>query len=166
MVDFLDAAPYVGLDNIEMRDRVAQDFGGVWTRDMRDGQRDARRRERRADERDHGRAEGMLRAGWSGSQDGLAQRLKAILVQGQTHDFETAQPYKGYNRAIAQQLLDTSVVKHALRGMGTPFLYKPSRSAGRDGHEEQPGNDLDRSAGRRAHRPLSTRYGRVLPLSR
>jgi aldehyde:ferredoxin oxidoreductase len=57
-------------------------------------------------------------------------KLKAIVVQGQTRDFETAQPYKGYNRTIAQKLLDTSVVKHALKTMGTPFLYKPSRMIG------------------------------------
>src|SRR5439155_15437821 len=57
-------------------------------------------------------------------------KLKAIVVQGQTRDFETAQPYKGYNRTIAQKLLDTSVVKHALKTRGTPFLYKPSRLLG------------------------------------
>ena len=66
-------------------------------------------------------------------------RLKAVVTQGQTHDFETAQPYKGYNRHIAQQLLDTSVVKHALKARGTPFLYKPSRLLGAMGtknHQE------------------------------
>ena len=57
-------------------------------------------------------------------------KVKAIVVQGQTRDFETAQPYKGYNREIAQKLLGTSVVKHALKTMGTPFLYKPSRLLG------------------------------------
>jgi aldehyde:ferredoxin oxidoreductase len=57
-------------------------------------------------------------------------KVKAIVVQGQTRDFETAQPYKGYNRTIAQKLLDTSVVKHALKTTGTPFLYKPSRLLG------------------------------------
>jgi aldehyde:ferredoxin oxidoreductase len=57
-------------------------------------------------------------------------KLKAIVVQGHTRDFETAQPYKGYNRTIAQKLLDTSVVKHALKTVGTPFLYKPSRLLG------------------------------------
>src|SRR3990172_1521956 len=67
--------------------------------------------------------------GGPGSKMG-SLRLKAILVQGQTHDFETAQPYKGYNREIAQQLLATSVVKHALKTRGTPFLYKPSRVLG------------------------------------
>src|SRR5688500_8838621 len=57
-------------------------------------------------------------------------KLKRIDVQGHTRDFETAQPYKGYNRTIAQKLLDTSVVKHALKTMGTPFLYRPSRMLG------------------------------------
>src|SRR5947207_8005722 len=33
-VAFLDAAPYVGLDNIELRERIPQDFGGAWTRDL------------------------------------------------------------------------------------------------------------------------------------
>jgi aldehyde:ferredoxin oxidoreductase len=129
MVEFLDAGRYVGLDNLELRDRVAQDFGGVWTRDS------AMVNITRAAE--NGVLTSAIMAGpkacyargGPGAKMG-SLRLKAILVQGQTHDFETAQPYKGYNRAIAQQLLDTSVVKHALRGMGTPFLYKPSRLLG------------------------------------
>ncbi len=129
LVEFQDGTPYVGLDNLDMRDRVAQESGGVWTRDL------AMVNVTRAGE------QGVLTSaimagpkacyarGGPGAKMG-SLRLKAILVQGQTHDFETAQPYKGYNRAIAQQLLDTSVVKHALRGIGTPFLYKPSRLLG------------------------------------
>jgi aldehyde:ferredoxin oxidoreductase len=33
-IEWRDAAPYVGLDNIDMRERIAADLGGVWTRDM------------------------------------------------------------------------------------------------------------------------------------
>jgi len=33
-IEWRDAAPYVGLDNIDMRERVAADLGGVWTRNM------------------------------------------------------------------------------------------------------------------------------------
>src|SRR5829696_7750814 len=33
-VAFLDAAPYVGLDNIDMRERVPNDFGGTRARDL------------------------------------------------------------------------------------------------------------------------------------
>src|SRR5687768_14533155 len=32
--EFRDAAPYVGLDNIDMRDAVKRDLGGVWARNM------------------------------------------------------------------------------------------------------------------------------------
>jgi aldehyde:ferredoxin oxidoreductase len=56
--------------------------------------------------------------------------LKAIVTIAPTREFPTAQPYKPYNRVIAQKLLGTSVVKNALSKTGTPFLYKPSRLLG------------------------------------
>src|SRR5262245_24476962 len=31
---FVDASPYVGLDNIDLRERIPHDFGGTWTRDL------------------------------------------------------------------------------------------------------------------------------------
>ena len=77
-----------------------------------------------------GGPESLLRARRPGREDGLAQAQGASSSRAQTRDFETAQPYKGYNRTIAQKLLDTSVVKHALKTTGTPFLYKPSRMLG------------------------------------
>ena len=40
------------------------------------------------------------------------------------------QEIKPYNRHIARKLLDTGVVKNALKIRGTPFLYKPSRMLG------------------------------------
>jgi aldehyde:ferredoxin oxidoreductase len=128
-IDFLDASPYLGMDNIDLRERIPQDFGGTWTRDL------AMVNVTRAGE--HQVLTSAIMAGpkacyargGPGAKMG-SLKVKAILVQGQTRDFETAQPYKGYNRTIAQQLLDTSVVKHALKTMGTPFLYKPSRLLG------------------------------------
>jgi aldehyde:ferredoxin oxidoreductase len=59
-----------------------------------------------------------------------ALKLKAIVTLGATKEFATAMAYKPYNRHIAQKLLATSVVKHALSVTGTPFLYKPSRLLG------------------------------------
>jgi aldehyde:ferredoxin oxidoreductase len=128
-LQFLDATPYVGLDNIDMRERVPADFGGTWTRDL------AMVNITRAGENlvltsaIMGGPKACYARGGPGAKMG-SLKLKAIVVQGQTRDFETAQPYKGYNRTIAQKLLDTSVVKHALKTMGTPFLYKPSRMLG------------------------------------
>lgn len=128
-IAFLDAAPYVGLDNIDLRERVEADFGGTWTRDL------AMASITRAGENlvltsaIMAGPKACYARGGPGAKMG-SLRLKAILVQGRTHDFETAQPYKGYNREIAQKLLATSVVKHALKTTGTPFLYKPSRLLG------------------------------------
>ena len=128
-IAFLDAAPYVGLDNIDIRERIPNDFGGTWARDL------AMVNITRAGENlvltsaIMGGPKACYARGGPGAKMG-SLKLKAVVVQGQTRDFETAQPYKGYNRTIAQKLLDTSVVKHALKTMGTPFLYKPSRMLG------------------------------------
>lgn len=128
-IAFLDAAPYVGLDNIDLRERIPNDFGGTWARDL------AMVNIARAGENlvltsaIMGGPKACYARGGPGAKMG-SLKLKAIVVQGQTRDFETAQPYKGYNRTIAQKLLDTSVVKHALKTMGTPFLYRPSRMLG------------------------------------
>lgn len=128
-IAFLDATSYAGLDNIDMRERVPSDFGGTWARDL------AMVNITRAGENlvltsaIMGGPKACYARGGPGAKMG-SLKLKAIVVQGHTRDFETAQPYKGYNRTIAQKLLDTSVVKHALKTMGTPFLYKPSRMLG------------------------------------
>ena len=122
-------AAYVGLDNIDLRERIPHDFGGTWARDL------AMVNVTRAGENQvltsaiMAGPKACYARGGPGAKMG-SLKVKAILVQGQTRDFETAQPYKGYNRTIAQKLLETSVVKHALKTTGTPFLYKPSRMLG------------------------------------
>jgi aldehyde:ferredoxin oxidoreductase len=128
-VEWRDGSPYVGLDNIDLRARVAEDFGGVWTRNM------SMVSVTRAGENGvltagiMGGVKAIYARGGTGAKMG-SLRLKAIVTLGQTHEFPTPQPYKPYNRTIAQKLLGTSVVKHALSTMGTPFLYRPSRLLG------------------------------------
>ncbi len=128
-VEWRDAAPYVGLDNIDMRARIAEDFGGVWARNM------SMVNVTRAGEHGvltsgiMGGPKAIYARGGTGAKMG-ALRLKAIVTLGHTHEFPTPKPYKPYNRQIAQKLLGTSVVKHALSTMGTPFLYRPSRLLG------------------------------------
>jgi aldehyde:ferredoxin oxidoreductase len=124
-----DAAPYVGMDNIDLREAVAQATGGTWTRDL------AMVNITRAGEN------GVLTSGIMAGPKAVYARggpgakmgslgLKAIVTIAPTREFPTAQPYKPYNRVIAQKLLGTSVVKNALSKTGTPFLYKPSRLLG------------------------------------
>jgi aldehyde:ferredoxin oxidoreductase len=128
-VTFEDATRYAGMDNIDMRDAVQRDTGGTWARNL------AMVNITRAGEN------GVLTAGIMGGPKAIYARggpgakmgslgLKGIVTIAQTREFTTAQPYKPYNRVIAQKLLATSVVKNALSTTGTPFLYKPSRVLG------------------------------------
>ena len=129
VVTFEDGTPYAGMDNIDMRDAVARDVGGKWARNM------AMVNVTRAGENlvlTSGIMAGpkaIYARGGPGAKMG-ALRLKGIVTVAPTKEFATAQPYKPYNRTIAQKLLATSVVKNALSKTGTPFLYKPSRLLG------------------------------------
>src|SRR5881398_3592156 len=126
---FVDAAPFVGLDNIDLRAKIATDFNGV-------------------EGKDYGLAaittagenlvlcsgimagpKAIYARGGPGAKMG-ALNLKAVLIQGRAADLTTARPHKLRNRDVALKLLNTSVVKNALKKRGTPFLYKPSRMLG------------------------------------
>lgn len=126
---FADAAPYAGLNNIDLRERIPSDFGGTWTRDLAMVNITSAGEHLVLTSAIMAGPKACYARGGPGAKMG-SLGLKAVVVQGQTRDFDTAQPYKGYNRTIAQKLLDTSVVKHALKTTGTPFLYKPSRMLG------------------------------------
>ncbi len=131
-VELRDAGPYVGMDNIELRERVAADLGGRWGRDL------AMANIARSGEN------GVLMAGimagpkalWARGGPGAKMgslRLKAIVLQGfdaKRARGHAADQVKPANRQIAHQLLGTGAVKHALSLRGTPFLYKPSRLLG------------------------------------
>ncbi|HSY51912.1 MAG TPA: aldehyde ferredoxin oxidoreductase C-terminal domain-containing protein [Thermoanaerobaculia bacterium] len=128
-VTFVDAAPWVGLDNIDLRARIAEDFHGV-------------------EGKDYGLAaittagenlvlcsgimagpKAIYARGGPGAKMG-ALNLKAVLIQGRAADLTPFRPHKLRNREVAVKLLSTSVVKNALKKRGTPFLYKPSRMLG------------------------------------
>ena len=128
-IEFVDGEPYFGLDNIDLRARIPQDLGGTWDRDLAMVNVTVAGENQVLCSAIMAGPKACYARGGPGAKMG-SLKVKAIVVQGQTRDFETAQPYKGYNRTIAQKLLETSVVKHALKTTGTPFLYKPSRLLG------------------------------------
>lgn len=126
---FLDALPWTGLDNLDLRAKIANDFNGV-------------------EGKDYGLAaittagenlvlcsgimagpKAIYARGGPGAKMG-ALNLKAILIQGRSADLTPFRPHKMRNRDVAVKLLSTSVVKNALKKRGTPFLYKPSRMLG------------------------------------
>ncbi len=129
VVTLEDASPYAGMDNIDMREAIARDVGGTWTKNL------AMVNITRAGENlvlTSGIMAGpkaVYARGGPGAKMG-SLGLKGIVTVAQTREFPTARPYKPYNRHIAQKLLATSVVKNALSKAGTPFLYKPSRLLG------------------------------------
>jgi len=127
--NFVDAAPWVGLDNIDLRERIAAHFNGV-------------------EGKDYGLAaitsagenlvlcsgimagpKAIYARGGPGAKMG-SLNLKGVLIAGRTADLTPAHPHKLRNREVAIKLLGTSVVKNALKKRGTPFLYKPSRMLG------------------------------------
>ena len=128
-IEFRDATPYVGMDNLDMRDAVQRDLGGVWKRNL------SMVNITRAGENlvltsgIMGGPKAIYARGGPGAKMGALQ-LKGIVTLSPTRELPAAQPYKPYNRHIAQKLLGTSVVKNALSVTGTPFLYKPSRVLG------------------------------------
>ena len=128
-IEFLDGRPYLGLDNDDLRTRIAVDMQGTWARDLAMASITTAGENLVLTSAIMTGPKACFARGGPGAKMG-SLRLKAVVLQGQTHDFDTAQPYKGYNKTIATKLLGTSVVKNALRTMGTPFLYRPSRILG------------------------------------
>jgi hypothetical protein len=72
-VEFVDAAPYVGMDNLDIAAAIERDFNCVEREDMAHGAHHQRRREPGAVRRHHGRHQGDLGTRRRRRQDGLAQ---------------------------------------------------------------------------------------------
>ncbi len=128
-VNFVDAKPWVGLDNIDLRAAIARDFRGEEGKDFG-----------LAAIATAGENLALCSAIMAGPKSCFARGgpgakmgsfgLKAILMQGRSADLTPYRPHKERNREVAQKLLNASVVKNALKKRGTPFLYKPSRMLG------------------------------------
>ncbi len=125
-INFVDATPYRGMDNIEFTAKIEHDFDCHERKDM------AMARISSAGE-NQVLCSGIMageKAIWARGGGGAKMgslHLKAILIQGKLPDFELSAAYKQKNREIGKKILGASVVQNALKKVGTPFLYKPSR---------------------------------------
>jgi aldehyde:ferredoxin oxidoreductase len=126
---FIDAKPWMGLDNIALRERIAADCNGVEGKDYGLAAITTAGENLVLSSGIMAGPKAIYARGGPGAKMG-SLHLKAILIQGRTADLATAHPHKVRNREVAQKLLATSVVKNALKKRGTPFLYKPSRMLG------------------------------------
>jgi aldehyde:ferredoxin oxidoreductase len=128
-VRFRDAAPYLGMDNTDLTRAVERDFSCTERKDM------AMARITRAGENL------VLCAGVMGGPKAIyarcgtgakmgSLRLKAVVILGRGAQPALSPAATENNRELARKILATSVVRYALKKVGTPFLYKPSRILG------------------------------------
>ena len=126
---FLDATPYLGLNNIELTQIIERDFHCHERKDM------AMARISSAGE-NQVLCSGIMageKAIWARGGGGAKMgslHLKAILIQGKLPEIQLSDAFKQANRELGKKILAASVVQNALKKVGTPFLYKPSRVLG------------------------------------
>lgn len=137
-VTYPDAAPYLGMDNLEFTGAVERDFSCTERKDM------ALARITRAGENRvlcagiMGGPKAIYARGGTGAKMG-SLKVKGILIRGRRGNPDLSDAFKENNRDLARKILSTGVVRHALKKVGTPFLYKPSRLLGAMGtknHQE------------------------------
>jgi len=142
-ISFLDATSYLGMDNIAFTKSIERDFACTERKDM------AMARISSAGE-NQVLCSGIMageKAIWARGGGGAkmgALHLKAILIQGPVPDVELSSTFKQNNRQLGKKILAASVVQNALKKVGTPFLYKPSRVLGAMGtknHQETTWHD-------------------------
>ncbi|MBI5904774.1 MAG: MoaD/ThiS family protein [Deltaproteobacteria bacterium] len=128
-VAFDDAAPYLGMDNADVTRAVERDYSCKERKDM------AMARITRAGENlalcagIMGGPKAIYARGGPGAKMG-SMKVKGIVILGRPAPGARSAEFVERNRELARKILSTSVVKHALKTVGTPFLYKPSRILG------------------------------------
>ena len=125
-VEFIDAAPYVGLDNLDMAAAVQRDFNCVEREDMALARITSSGENLVLCSGIMGGIKSIWARGGGGAKMG-SLRLKGIMIHGAPQDLQPVQPMARYNKVIGKKIIGTSVIKNALKMVGTPFLYKPSR---------------------------------------
>jgi len=128
-IEFLDAAPYVGMDNIDFTAAIEADFDCEERRTMALARLTVAGENGVLSSGIMGGPKAIWARGGAGAKMG-ALRLKGILIQGEPPAVDYNPEYKKYNKKIGKKILTTSVIRNALKKVGTPFLYKPSRVLG------------------------------------
>lgn len=128
-VEFYDGTRYAGMDNIDLTEAVEKDFDCKERKDL------AFARITSAGEN------GVLSAGIMGGLKSIWARggpgakmgsmnLKGIMIHGKAKPVIVPSSFKKKNRDISDKVNSTSVISKALKNVGTPFLYKASRTLG------------------------------------
>ena len=124
--ELVDAAPYVGLDNLDMAAAIERDFKCVEREDMALARITTSGENQVLCSGIMGGIKAIWARGGGGAKMG-SLKLKAIMIHGAPKELQPVQPMAKYNKVIGKKIISTSVIKNALKMVGTPFLYKPSR---------------------------------------
>ncbi len=128
-VVFHDATPYLGMDNADLTRAVERDFSCTERKDM------ALARITSAGENlvlcsgIMGGPKAIYARCGTGAKMG-SLRLKAVMILGRRAEPVLSPAFKDNNLDLARKILSSSAVRYALKTVGTPFLYKPSRILG------------------------------------
>ncbi|MCF8199459.1 MAG: MoaD/ThiS family protein [Sulfuritalea sp.] len=125
-VAFVDATPYAGLDNLDMAAAIQRDYNCVEREDMALARITTSGENQVLCSGIMGGIKAIWARGGGGAKMG-SLKLKAIMIHGAPKDLQPVEPMAKYNKIIGKKIISTSVIKNALKMVGTPFLYKPSR---------------------------------------
>ncbi|MBE9535188.1 MAG: aldehyde ferredoxin oxidoreductase [Proteobacteria bacterium] len=125
-VSFHDATSYRGMDNTDFTQAIENDYSCTERKDM------AMARITSAGENQAlcagimGGVKAIYARGGAGAKMG-SLKLKAVMTLGRCAPPSLSTTFKQNNKEIAKKILGASAIKNALKTVGTPFLYKPSR---------------------------------------
>jgi aldehyde:ferredoxin oxidoreductase len=128
-VELVDATPYVGLDNLDTAAAIERDFKCTERKDMALARITSAGENLALCSGIMGGIKSIWARGGGGAKMG-ALRLKGIMVLGKPGEPAMQKELKEHNKIIGRKITSTSVIKNALKQVGTPFLYKPSRVLG------------------------------------
>lgn len=128
-VGFLDATPYLGMNNMAFTKAIERDFACIERKDLAMARISSAGENRVLCSGIMAGEKAIWARGGGGAKMG-ALHLKAILIHGKPPEVELPEDFRQNNRAIGKKILAASVVQNALKKVGTPFLYKPSRVLG------------------------------------
>lgn len=128
-VEFLDATLYAGLDNLDTAAAIERDFACTERKDMALARITSAGENLALCSGIMGGIKAIWARGGGGAKMG-SLRLKAIMVHGRPGEPPAQAALREHNKVIGKKITSTSVIKNALKQVGTPFLYKPSRVLG------------------------------------
>ncbi len=145
-VEFLDATPYLGMDNLDVTEAIERDFERTERKDMALARITSAGENQVLSSGIMGGIKAIWARGGAGAKMG-SLNLKAIMIDGKPGKIASSKEFKLGAKEISNKVISTSVIRNALKTVGTPFLYKPSRILGAIGTKNNQENtwveDLD-----------------------